>query len=260
MTAFLTGPKLYTPTNYVYDSATVFDNTVLTWGTDYLLALTHGSLCVRILLHPSQSALKVASAALVGSFALSTLSGAICHQFLWTALNTWYFRLMWRICVGAVAAAGGILGICATELATIPIPPNETLRFPVILVPRYFWVVWSIFFFGVVWSGLYSMKNPACDIFLTGVTQSPPTFYMAYVLLARRSWENVVKTDQILLLLVGLLSNAALLPGYDLLNYLQLRDGICNVFLHTVLFCAWSSQAISLNSFVTGMESRVKNE
>lgn len=263
LTAFLTGPQLYTWVGYKYDEKTIFDNTILTYGTDYILAVTHGFLTYRLCTVKVKkvSALQVASTALVASFAISTLAGAISHQFLWHDLNTWYFRLVWRICVGSVGAAGGALGMCGSELARLPLKEGETkTRLPVPIPPTYFWVVWGFFFYMVIYVGLYSMRNPACDIFLTGVTQTPPTFYVVYVLLSRSSWDHLVKQEQVYLLAVGLLANALLLPGYDLLNYLKLRDGVCNVFLHTMLFCAWSAQGISLRSFVVGREALLENK
>jgi len=255
LTAFFMGDKLYVPTNYHYDNATVFDDTILTWGTDYLLALVMGSIALRISSVKETgkgSFLKNAATLLLGSFSLSTLAGAICHQFLYLELNTWYFRLLWRICVGSVGAAGGLLGMCASEIAKLPMDEKErTARFLIPVVPRHCWMMWSVFFFVVVWFGFYSMKNPACDIFLTGVTQSVPTFYLVAVLFSRKSWENVVSNGVVLMLLLGCLSNVILLPGYDVLNYLQVPDNVCNLFLHTFLFVSWSSQGLAFHQFVS---------
>lgn len=262
MTAFLSGPQLYTYVNYVYDDKTVFDNTILTYGTDYILAVTHGYLFFKIVTVPVKrvSLLQISSACLVASFAISTFAGAICHQFLWRDLNTWYFRMWWRVCVGVVGAAGGAIGLCGSELAKLPLAEGKgSMRFPVPAVPTFFWTVWAAFFFGVICIGLYSMRNPACDIFLTGVTQAPPTFYIVYVLAARPSWDNIVEQDKVHLLVAGLLVNCLLLPGYDILNALKLPDGVCNVFLHTVLFCAWSAQGIALRAFIEGREKVLAN-
>ena len=256
MTAFLTGPQLYTYVNYVYDDKTVFDDTILTYGTDYILVASNSYLCWRILRVPIKRfhVLQWASAALVASFAVASLAGAICHHFLYASLNTWYFRLLWRICVGSVGAAGGFLGLCGNELARIPLDSTTAPRFPLPRIPTFFWILWSVFFFGVIYVGLYSMRNPACDIFLTGVTQAPPTFYICVVLLARRSWSSIVAEKYVRLLAIGLLANCILLPGYDLLNYLNLPDGVRNLFLHTVLFCAWTAQGLSLREFIEGAE------
>lgn len=257
-TAFLTGSKLYTPANYVYDQTTVFDDSFLTWGSDYFLAITHGSLCVMILRvkeTPEISTMRLAAAFLVGSFAISTFAGAISHQFLPGKLHTWYYRLVWRICVGSVGAAGGALGLCASELAKFPLSKGAKTQFmpKIPVLPSFFWVIWGVFFFFVVWSGAYSMMNPACDIFLTGVTQAPPTIYCAFVLINRSSWSEYAKGNRAAkLLMIGLLSNCLLLPGYDLMNALRIRDAYCNIMLHSVLFCSWTSQAIALRSFIMG--------
>lgn len=63
-TAFLTGSKLYTPTNFHYDETTIFDHTVFTWGTDYFLAVIMSVLGLRILAVPgnvNNSVLRIAS-------------------------------------------------------------------------------------------------------------------------------------------------------------------------------------------------------
>jgi len=98
------------------------------------------------------------------------------------------------------------------------------------------------------------MKQPASDIFLTGVTQVIPTVYLVLVLYSRKNWKdfNVANgTRQIFLF--GALANVPLLPGYDLFNFLNLPLGIINLILHTNLGLAWSSQGYSIYKFKQGV-------
>lgn len=266
MTAFLSGRGLYTQANYVYDKSSIFDDTVLTWGSDYGLAICHGYLSYRLFKLPvsaDKEKLRLYSGMLVASFAMSTFAGAIAHQFLPYRINTFIFRMVWRVCVGAVGAAGGLLGLCAGEIAKLPTAapekhrPRFIERMPVF--PTFFWALWSFFFFFVIWSGAYSMKNPACDIFLTGVTQAPPTLYFVAVLLNRVDWTSTIGWNfPALLMCVGLMSNCILLPAYDVLNYINIRDGVRNIFLHSVLFLAWTSQGIALELFTRGAQALTK--
>lgn len=242
-TALFSGPKLYTPANFKYNAAdTVFDDTVLTYGTDYALAVIMSVLCWNILSVPRteiNATLRSAAAFLVGGFALSTFTGGICHHLIPYSINTWYWRLMWRICVGSVAASGGALGLCGSEMM-----PHENLK-----APAYFWYTYGGFFLGVTWLGYFSMRNPACDLFLTGVSQAGPTIYLACAVLLRKP-RNARDIQVVQFLYAGLLSNIILLPGYDLINYLQWRDGVCNAFLHTFLCVSWSCQGVALRHFI----------
>ncbi|KAH9254901.1 hypothetical protein BASA81_007151 [Batrachochytrium salamandrivorans] len=161
--------------------------------------------------------------------------GGICHHLLPQQIHTWYWRLCWRMCVGAVAASGGALGVCGSEL----------MQPRVLKAPTYVWVAYGAFYLGVTWLGFFSMKNPACDLFLTGVSQSIPTLYVA-VALVTREYSSPKHRSMAKFLLAGLLCNIALLPGYDVLNYLGARDGINNISsTHSCI--SWSCQGVAFS-------------
>lgn len=262
-TSFLCGKvcrELYVPANFKYDYLTRFDDSFLTWGTDFVLAGIMGYL--GYLIHRADSGTLNRNVGRLGAFLMalysaSTFSGAVCHLFLpgLEKMNTWYFRALWRVCVGTVAFAGGNIGAVATELALLSNTEKDGQFFTAPVIPHFVWFSWSVFFFGVVFWGLFSMKIPACDIFLTGVTQVIPTVYLVVVLYSRRSWKKFkIGSLARQIFLFGALANIPLLPGYDLFNFLDLPLGIINLILHTNLAFAWSAQGYSILKFKRGVQ------
>ncbi|GBG31759.1 Hypothetical Protein FCC1311_079842 [Hondaea fermentalgiana] len=256
LTAFLSGPQLYTPANFVYAPNVKFDDTWLTYGTDYGLAVVMSffALAMNAETRTSHNArLMETGSTLLGSYAVSTLAGALAHQFLPGKLHTSLFRLVWKICVGAVGAAGGIMGATASALARLPTNETSLPRFRILVVPDFCWTLWSVFFLIVIFTNRFSMAQPACDIFLTGVTQTIPTMYLVLVLFSRRSWANVhVDAVGLAILVYGALANIALLPAYDVLNFANLPLGVTNALMHAWLCAAWGSQGYGLWRFVKG--------
>lgn len=252
LTAFLSGSKLYSPANYQYSESTRFDNTILTYGTDYILAALMGSLGVAIANVKSTHNLnlKYLASALLISYSLSTFTGALCHHFLSTParMNALLFRTLWRLCVGLVGIGGGIIGAIGTELLDI-FNREKGIKslFPVPRIPHGFWFCWSAYFFFIICIGSYSMRQPACDIFLTGVTQAIPTVYLVSVLVSKKSLKKLgISNSMRNLLLFGALGNIPLLPLYDLFNFLKFSLGLSNTLLHSTLGVAWGSQGLAL--------------
>jgi len=257
-----TGKRIYVRANFEYDEVnTKFDNGILTWGTDFLLAGVMAYLGYRIIKaqeNKKSKNLGRLGATLMFTYSLSTFVGAVCHLFLSNVrlMNTPVFRFLWRICVGTVAVAGGNIGSVATDLAKLSLSQPDDISVNIPIVPHYFWFSWSVFFFGVVFWGLFSMKQPACDIFLTGVTQTVPTFYLIVVLYSRKHWKSFgVSNTSRQVFLFGALANVPLLPGYDVFNFLNLPLGIINLILHTNLGFAWSSQGYAILRFRQGIAS-----
>jgi len=256
-TAFFSGPQLYSPAWFKYDAQTKFDDTVFTWGTDYALAMLMGYIAWRIngvKETRMSSRIKETSGALLASYSLSTFAGAVAHQFLSGKLNTSLFRFVWKICVGSVAAAGGLMGASAASLLDLPLDDKQ--RYPMPHFPGYFWSIWSIFFFALNGLGFFSMKVPACDIFLLGVTQAPPTFYLCLVAASRRSWKNVgVENDTIAFLFAGALANIILLPFYDFAQATKLPLWLINTLMHSLLGVSWGLQGLVFLRFAQGASS-----
>jgi len=115
------GRDTFLPAQYKYDSSnTVFDNSILTWGTDYGITCVMIYGVLRLLsAKPWNSAyqnevswgLRLRAAALLLSYAISVFAGGIAHQNYSTidSLNSLSFRILWTICVGSVTAAGGYM-------------------------------------------------------------------------------------------------------------------------------------------------------
>ena len=137
---------------FVYDAAwwhypyKIFDNSGPTWLTDYALCLfmLYGFYTVKRDTPPSP--LRNRTLWLLALYALSVLTGGIGHQFFVTPaavlaelddlkrsssssslsplvgeasaanLNTWQYRFVWTLCIGAVCAGGGVIGSIACQI------------------------------------------------------------------------------------------------------------------------------------------------
>lgn len=157
-------------------------------------------------------------------------------------MNTPTFRIMWSVCVGSVTAAGGYIGSIGSALAHMS-NRSPRQRFKVVQVPRWWWVSYAIILTLMVFCGFFSMERPAADIFLAGITQTPPTVYL-FLCLMSNDWGvgMEVFTAQIVLG-VGAFLNAPLLPLYGILVRMGLSLGTVNTILHFWLAAAWGSQA-----------------
>lgn len=71
------------------------------------------------------------SVALLSLYSVSTLCGALCHNFLSDidSMNGITFRMLWRVCVASVGAAGGVLGAVASVVAGLPVEDKSTVLF-----------------------------------------------------------------------------------------------------------------------------------
>lgn len=236
---------IYRPAFYSYDPLTShFDNTAWTYGTDYVLAVIMTLLAYKSLAEKSPAQrLKVRVAGLMILYAVSVTAGGLSHQFYTTveSRNSWGFRLLWTICVGTVTAAGGMMGCCASEVAR---------NFQGFYVPEWFWIGFGTFTTAVCAGGWISFQRPACDIFVAGVTQSPPSFYMMGIVFMKLMG-RVKSRAECWKCLLAFILNAPLLPGYALI--LQIPSfslAAVNTLLHCWLCVAWSMQGNSLRYVV----------
>jgi hypothetical protein len=252
-------PQIYQPAWFAYNPLTsLFDNTALTFGSDYMIALVMVLWAFAIKLHPSahlgisrqESSLLYAhglrSRGLLLTYALSTLSGGIAHQWFVSVdqRNTWAFRLLWTVCVGSVTAAAGWMGSIATVWAV----HDEQRRCSVCpLWPGTFWVAYAVFGTAVVAAGGLSYQRPACDIFVAGITQTPSSFYVMGLLYKGLPTLNGLSKPFRMMGMVAFILNAPLLPIYPLLiSKTNLTVGQVNGVLHIWLTFAWSSQGFVL--------------
>jgi len=286
----LAAEKTYHPASYKYDRVhTLFDNTVLTWGTDYAIGILMTYFALRCFCATSSHrglqneeasrSLRKRATALLLFYALSVLTGGIAHQKFTTvdSLNTSSFRILWTICVGAVTAAGGAMGMIGSEICQRlnANADKSKVFFRMPILPDSFWYLYAGYFTLTCALGGISYKRPACDIFVAGVSQFVPTAHNILVLLSIR-WDDAcaieakskvsdcvssaVKIPYRLMFYVGFLSNAPLLPVYPLLvHYTQLSLGAVNALLHLNLALSWSMQAVCLHHFCKAMNN-VKQE
>eukprot|EP00568_Trieres_chinensis_P004010 CAMPEP_0183290970 /NCGR_PEP_ID=MMETSP0160_2-20130417/534_1 /TAXON_ID=2839 ORGANISM="Odontella Sinensis, Strain Grunow 1884" /NCGR_SAMPLE_ID=MMETSP0160_2 /ASSEMBLY_ACC=CAM_ASM_000250 /LENGTH=403 /DNA_ID=CAMNT_0025451699 /DNA_START=169 /DNA_END=1380 /DNA_ORIENTATION=+ len=265
--------RTYIPASYEYDEDnTHFDNSAWTWGTDYFLAslMTYFAIrCLRArsgcnLADSASHSLRVRSALLLLMYAVSTLAGAIAHQFYTSIdmMNTASFRILWTVCVGFVCAAGGMMGSIGSAICrgyrSNASKDEILLKIPVI--PEWFWVCWGLYISGVCAMGTISYKRPACDIFIAGTTQLAPTTYCILALFTRRWGDDGhdmaiqvgVAASRVtrlyrLLYYIGFVANSPLLPLYPLLvQYTDWSLGTINTLLHSWLTVSWGMQALSL--------------
>jgi hypothetical protein len=196
----------YEATDYVYDAEhTRFDNTALTYGTDYLLFVWMLVGCIdmyRISQHISRIALTaegrakgrnwmhLKDAALITSgmlacYACSVLFGGLSHHFFISLemMNTVAFRIMWSITVGLVTAAAGFIGAIGSHFA-LYFTSKVDDAMPI--MPMWFWAYFGFYLTMVCWAGGMSFYRPAVDIFIAGTAQFIPTMYIVGVVLTRR--------------------------------------------------------------------------
>eukprot|EP00586_Coscinodiscus_wailesii_P013737 CAMPEP_0172494720 /NCGR_PEP_ID=MMETSP1066-20121228/54661_1 /TAXON_ID=671091 /ORGANISM="Coscinodiscus wailesii, Strain CCMP2513" /LENGTH=206 /DNA_ID=CAMNT_0013265919 /DNA_START=78 /DNA_END=695 /DNA_ORIENTATION=+ len=140
--------QYYVPASFQYDETeTFFDNSIWTYGTDYLIAvfMAYGTskclLCDGGYLNAS---LRWIAAGLLAMYSVSVIVGAFAHQYFTTldSLNTVTFRILWTVCVATVAIAGGFIGAVGSELGMKFDSYNMKTHFKVPILPMYFWVGW----------------------------------------------------------------------------------------------------------------------
>lgn len=256
----------YIPAGWTYDEDnSVFDNSVWTWATDYIIAffMALGSLyCLRCKGSILNSEIRYLMAGLLSLYFASVLSGGICHQYFKTveSMNSISFRLLWFICVGTVSMAGGLIGAIGSNIAKSLNALNVESHFKVTVIPNIFWIGWCVVLTAICASGEMSFKRPPCDIFIAGTTQFVPSAYTILVILCRkwnllpninyeRKTKFIQKETTLLdrsLICISFVLNAPLLPLYPLLVHQQLSLGLINTLLHTNLLMAWGLQCYSV--------------
>lgn len=284
------GAKTFLPASYTYSNPdTYFDNTILTYGTDYLICLfmTYASYkcCTMGLYHGIPLGYK--ASALFACYAISVGTGGYAHYTFRTidSLNTNLFKFWWICCVGTVTLAGGFMGMCCTDILTFF--GNMEKRFDLYhIVPHSLWWIYGIYMTWVCITGEISYKRPACDIFVAGTMQFVPTVLCELSLLSLR-WKDAIpfmeglsttistttsnndNTQQEqqqqpheitrkvrILFYIGFALNAPLLPLYPIyVQYTNLSLGVVNALLHLNLTVAWGLQSWSLYQICLAMKS-----
>lgn len=103
------------------------------------------------------------------------------------------------------------------------------------------WIVWGYVLLMVITLGGLSCVRPACDIFLAGITQSIPVFYLQFCLYQTTYYFKTLSFSIFGLLFVGVIFNAPLIVLYP--HLLEMFGAaITNVFLHATLLISWGGQ------------------
>lgn len=270
--------KTFLSAAYNFDAVnTYFDNTIWTWGTDYLLSILmiYGALkCLYATKSDTGETNPVATRpirlhafALLLGYCMSCFCGAVAHQTYLTleSLNTASFRALWTLCVGNVTFATTFMGMIGADICRkLNQPANkDQILFRVPIIPSWAWVLYGGYMTYSCWCGDLSCKRPACDIFIAGITQLIPTIYCEIVMLSRR-WSDAcllearstspdcvadaIRVKYRLMFYAGFLLNAPLLFMYPLaVQYTPLSLGTINALLHSNLCLAWGMQAVSLH-------------
>lgn len=283
------GASTFLLAEYKYDDEnTNFDNSILTYGTDYALCVIMLYAVYKCLnatsfadantatphnepVDPSKSkSLRRKSACLFMSYAISVAVGGYAHHNFTGGvddLNTLHFRICWTICVGSVSAAGGFMGACGSEIykrLNLQGDP-EKVRFRLFHVHDIMWAVYGGYLTWVCARGGMSYKRPACDIFVAGTSQFVPTVYCILTVLSIK-WNDakqflekesfgkgdgdLIRRNFRYMFYLGLSLNAPLLPSYPLyVQYTSLSLGVVNAICHSNLTVAWGMQALSLYHF-----------
>ena len=230
---------IYQPAFWVYDPETShFDNTIWTYGTDYVLMVVMSTLIAVIGSTAGDALLKRRARGLLLCYAVSVAAGGLAHQFFLTleSRNTLVFRILWTLCVGTVTAAGGFMGACGSQLGRL------TGGF---YVPEWVWFGFGTFTTVVCMAGYMSFQRPACDIFIAGITQIVPTMYIC--LLAILSGHKPLYR---IMCVMGFSLNAPLLPMYAILIYhFDWSLPRINTLLHAWLCMSWTAQGLALRHF-----------
>eukprot|EP00618_Florenciella_parvula_P036627 CAMPEP_0119516518 /NCGR_PEP_ID=MMETSP1344-20130328/33693_1 /TAXON_ID=236787 /ORGANISM="Florenciella parvula, Strain CCMP2471" /LENGTH=337 /DNA_ID=CAMNT_0007554025 /DNA_START=86 /DNA_END=1099 /DNA_ORIENTATION=- len=254
---------IYAPVWYDYKEK-LFDNTELTYVTDYMLCVFMSYGVFSLYTKTPDSPLRTRSMALFGLYAASVLSGAVAHQTMTTLdlINSDSFKWLWCVCVGTVAAAGGVMGSIMNHLTEHrPGTTPSVLSFvPVNSVPDIVWAVWSVTLTLVVCAGGMSMERPAADIFIAGLTQAVPTAAVAMGALAyQKAGHTSVSNTTCGLLLFGFFLNSPLIVFYPLLlSTTDMSLGEINCFLHCWLAMAWGTQWWILQKYSTAYFDKTK--
>merc|ERR1712228_36932 len=218
-----------------------FDDTILTYGTDYLLAIIMSCIAYSLFQSNDKSNpnifLRKSSIGLFVCYAISVFAGGCAHHFFTTfeLRTTFFFRVIWTISVGSVCAASGFMGCIATNIMKIGHKNH---------ISEWFWIGFSFYVTVICVFGGLSYQRPACDIFIAGTTQFPCTVYMIVALLMTKEDINM---KQRIIACIGFLFNSPLLPLYSLVvHYTDYSLAFINTILHFCLFIAWTTQGLSL--------------
>ncbi|CAD7945641.1 unnamed protein product [Amoebophrya sp. A25] len=194
---------------------TFFDNTIWTWGSDYLLTVITWYCGIRLITKSAEDSwrikwiwpssggsgdtlvnyadrypsVRLLLASTVFLNGMATLSGALAHQHFTPEDLVdgppLVFRFLWTICLSSVAFSGWTSAVIGYEVAVVSFANRRPL------LAKMFgafspgcWLWYTLIGASAAAYGEYSCSRPAADIFLVGVTVSMPQLYLILVTIA----------------------------------------------------------------------------
>lgn len=253
--------------NAPYTDETPFDDTVYTYGTDFMLSAMTLVFAYQIHTQTPRSKLRTLSIVLMLLYSVSTLSGGISHlttsfyEHKAEIMNSLTFRILWIICTGSVALPIGLFGVIGNALRELKMatlsnermctsattPSSHRSRIMPYIKDIWWWLVSGFFTIAVAF-GCFRCQRPAADIFVLGFMQG--AFGMMYIFfLVLRGELGSLRNTSACLLICGLLGNCPLIFLYPITVLRGFPLPYINLYLHIFLFFPWSLQAVGLKSF-----------
>jgi len=244
-------PKLYAMAYFNYKENTRFDNTIWTYGTDYMIGICMAFGVAWLLIRCKSSTLRSRCIGLIICYAVSVLVGGYCHQTFVTieAVSSFRYRVLWTVCVNAVIVAGGFIGSIGSHI-------SRSVNGSRVSVPDWFWMGFACILFVFTCMGILSCEQPACDIFLAGITQFVPTVYIMLVLITRSN-KDVITMKMVVATSSAFLLNCVLLPMYSIALSRGLALSTVNTILHAWLTMTWCSQFFCLCNICESIDENV---
>jgi hypothetical protein len=282
--------EIYRPAYYKYTTElSLFDNTIWSYGTDYVLCITMTSLACWILSFSHNRGtggnsndvrrLCNLSASMLLLYAISVLVGGIAHQNFHTveSRNTVLFRIIWTTCAGTVSLAPASMGMIGSECVRLfknrKDCPSILKSMP--LISDTYWIIYGLVVTIACGLGAMSFQRPACDLYIGGATQTPSTFYCMGFLYTMKHYnsKSTSKTSKTsnskkiqihphmrIMGLIGFILNAALLPIYPVLVlHLGWTLASVNTFLHSWLCMTWPMQGLILQHVIRALVVEEEN-
>lgn len=266
-------------TSAEYAPETPFDDTIYTYGTDFILALATGLLGYQIYFRTPRSALTLPSSMLMAQYSASALVAGILHFAVGHAhlsLNSTWFRVGWIIVVGCVATPNGIFGLIGNALifedaaaAAAAAAETRSLRSErtgkagsaqgipqqrrAFMVHSGIWILYGLACVLSVGLGIVRCSRPAADIFIMGICQACGSLYLVTVFLTRTRTPTVAEPltasqerGLTLTFVFGFLANSPLIIAYPIAVVHGVPLEYINFTLHINLLLAWGSQGLVL--------------
>jgi hypothetical protein len=249
------GAATYVSARFSYADGSLFDNSPLTYGTDYAVAAWMAWLAYRVRASggPRSAGPRRRVGRLLCAYALQLFLGGVAHQRhdgTAASLSGAGFRALWTAVVGLVVSASADVVAVANAVAAAAPPaagaPLAALAARVRVGDRTA-RSFANALAALAALGAFSFSRPAADVFAAGVTQTPATAYLFLALAARPSGASAVA-------FVGFALPVPLVFAYPYVLGTA-RLGAINAALHLWLLAAWTCQGLGIAALCDALDS-----